>query len=316
MRRIPKIDAIRFLAAAAVVLHHAPPPPILGAWTWIYRDVIFGPSAVVVFFVVSGLCIHGPMQRVAQIDWSSYFVRRYTRILIPVLCVLPLGIMFGVSYHPYGGWVTWSLICELIYYSLYPLMLPAARRYGWAPLIAVAFVIGYVAVAATGAGDGNSWLRFRSDVLSNLPAWLLGCWLAERLSNRRAPSFRFVKATGMIGISILIAVIHYAGLVSLIWTLPAFSLQVVVWLDAELRCSDGETVLSRAGSWSYSLYLVHPLAIYGIAPLLFTAHNNIGWAAMVLSAFVWSFAFYLAVERPSHDFAQRAWKQRAARSRA
>jgi peptidoglycan/LPS O-acetylase OafA/YrhL len=72
-RHSQTIDAVRFLAAFCVVLHHALGRPhkleklgehLFGPGSQWLADLLasvwFGPAAVIVFFVVSGYCVHGP----------------------------------------------------------------------------------------------------------------------------------------------------------------------------------------------------------------------------------------------------------------
>src|SRR5690242_18982998 len=102
-------------------------------------DILFcGPAAVIVFFVISGFCIHYPFRGVERLQVSSFLARRYIRIGIPALAAMGLAGWTGVQAlllkspsfaftldairHVNDGHtgLIWSLVCELIYYTCYP----------------------------------------------------------------------------------------------------------------------------------------------------------------------------------------------------
>ena len=68
MTHIRGIDAVRALCALCLVMGHFSGPPLLNwierftvpGWptTGIYGSFRNGPAAVIVFFVISGFCIH------------------------------------------------------------------------------------------------------------------------------------------------------------------------------------------------------------------------------------------------------------------
>jgi peptidoglycan/LPS O-acetylase OafA/YrhL len=81
------------------------------------------------------------------------------------------------------------------------------------------------------------------------------------------------------------------------------------WLRSEIcfyRDRAPWKLLVWAGRWSYSLYLMHPIVI---ALLLWydasILESRAGWLAAIAVVLLSSYAFYLTVERPSHNFARR-----------
>jgi peptidoglycan/LPS O-acetylase OafA/YrhL len=76
--------------------------------------------------------------------------------------------------------VLWSLVCEEIYYALYPLMLWSRQRFGWAWLPVAAYAASF-AVTLTHTHRLN-WLESGSieTSIAIYPVWLLGCILAEQ----------------------------------------------------------------------------------------------------------------------------------------
>ena len=84
--KIRGLDAIRFVAALIVALNHGAAPPFA---EWFGRTALWsralaglsavmfnGVAAVLVFFVISGFCIHYPYARGAPFRWAPGPSRR------------------------------------------------------------------------------------------------------------------------------------------------------------------------------------------------------------------------------------------------
>ena len=139
---IKGLDTLRFVAAATVALSHgaafplgdwlgkgSPPARLLvGAY-----DVSFdGVAAVIVFFVISGFCIHHGPASGAPFRVLPFWTRRGVRILGPLIGAYALAKALGAAATGALEVVLWSIYCELIYYALYPLLRFAFRRFGLA----------------------------------------------------------------------------------------------------------------------------------------------------------------------------------------
>ena len=178
-------DAIRFVAAIWVVLSHNAAPlkplfsdPIARLAAGAFESTFSGISAVMVFFIVSGFCIHLPYTDARSVPITKFLIRRYIRIGIPLIAVLLLTPVVGAQAEIKMGGVLWSVYAELVYYSIYPMLFYAARRFGWRVLIITFSAISlslvllhleYINVQQFG------WLTW----LWGLPIWLSGCLLAE-----------------------------------------------------------------------------------------------------------------------------------------
>lgn len=365
-----KIDAIRFLAATWVMLYHFGPPPFkeifkamlppalgpVGGALWSGSVVLFaGPAAVIVFFVISGYCIHHAWHRDAVLKPVNYFASRYVRIGLPLaVAVLVCQPLPGAGNLLQS--VLWSLYCEIVYYTLYPL-LRSYFRYAGEMIVGIALagaaMVWYVhththivcehCVYETYGVAGTSFLY--------LPGWLLGCLVAEiqqtgltRAGERGAASARssmspftarfagtlrvVAQALSTQLVVTRIAVVAAASLTFVLAstsrikpaflpfigpdiTLPVFQLVATAWLAAELAQPSRSRFWHRVGAlgaWSYSLYLCHKLAqailgVTGSPPGVVAA-----WFATVVIALAVSYAFYLAVDRPSHRLAHRLRK--------
>ena len=150
MKRYPIIDALRFILAFWVVMGHSVGmfPIFAGAdesnrvahlLSHFWSTVVWGTPAVIVFFVISGFCIHLPFQNVNKLPVLRFYGRRYIRILIPVAASLVIYRFLVGPFQIFGLhsilWdsVLWSVLCEEIYYFLYPVVLETRKRYGWKP---------------------------------------------------------------------------------------------------------------------------------------------------------------------------------------
>src|SRR5580658_5352825 len=125
------LDALRFVLAFWVVIGHFRTFPLFGSEThqtgvvrWLARGfdtVVWGPPAVMAFFVISGFCIHYPNRSPGAFPVLMFYGRRYTRILVPVgVALLLMRMLFG-AVDVWGAssilWkgTLWSLLCEEIY---------------------------------------------------------------------------------------------------------------------------------------------------------------------------------------------------------
>ena len=132
------LDTLRFVAAAAVALGHGAAFP-LGEWlgkgaAWqrlligAYDISFDGVAAVIVFFVVSGFCIHYGPATGAPFRTLPFWVRRGVRIAIPLLGAVGVADLLGPAAQGALEVVLWSVYCELIYYALYPALRSGVRQ--------------------------------------------------------------------------------------------------------------------------------------------------------------------------------------------
>ncbi len=335
MSKIRGLDSIRFICALFVVIYHIGAPPIFGhaehglqhLLAGILRELFNGPAAVIVFFVISGFCIHYPHRNGSPVQLGAFYTRRLLRIGLPLLIVMGISEYAGVQRQAMQHGIVWSLIAEIIYYLVYPVLLTLHRRFGWQRMIAVSFGIAWAIVLLfpdsniqffNTLAEPGDYAAYGSALnwLVGLPCWLLGCLLAERSDG--------LPATGSSSIWILrIAVIAASYLAVLLrwhlpdasigypWSLNVFALLVYVWLQREIaysRVHPPLPALEWAGTWSYSLYLVHlPLGYLAAnlpAPVGASAMlvKNLATIAVVLLG---AYLCYWVIERPAHRLAVR-----------
>jgi peptidoglycan/LPS O-acetylase OafA/YrhL len=322
-QRIWGLDAIRFLAATWVVFGHCGQPPLtqgIDESHWfghlvqgIYGNLFAGVPAVMVFFVISGFCIHYPYRHATSIPLLSYFSRRYLRICIPLVAAVLLAAPFNVGLRLFQNSILWSLLAELIYYTLYPLLRVLRRRVSWQSMLAVSMVLAYGTVALvapagldyTPLGPAWSWLVAA-------PCWLLGCLMAERVDGEveRSPRMAEVWTWRLViwALSSGCSVLRFHSPIGYPWTLNLFGIAVFFWLRVEIaafRQQPGNRFLEWAGQWSYSLYLVHLIAFAVAARIPWpNLGYNLNWLQMTLFMYLAALLFYFVIERPGHWIAR------------
>jgi peptidoglycan/LPS O-acetylase OafA/YrhL len=326
--RILPISSIRFILAMWVVVGHFSIPVlieqqhgvVLQAARFLRNNAINGPAAVIVFFVISGFCIHFPNRAGLRVrSWKAYYARRYLRILIPmtvaVLMALPLKMQFGL----FTDSILWSLLCEEIYYLIYPLLLLARDRIGWRNLMAIAWVGAFLTLLTNPHAMNYPSYGPQLNWVLGLPCWLLGCKLAERFDASAASvsgAEIWMWRGGVWAVSMALSGLAFHTRLHYPWTLNLFALLSYFWLEREIRYYRDPArrpVFESLGEASYSIYLIHTHVMWLLLAMPFAAGMSpqMEWVWHVLLLAVVAPAFYFLVERPSHRFA-RAYAKRAA----
>lgn len=338
-RTLLGLDSLRFFCALWVVFfHNAIPPLFLGntspspvvAWLKAAYEMggfFNGQAAVILFFIISGFCIHYPQAGRRPLHVPSFYARRLLRIGIPWL-VLEILVRLFMPGHPLQSWmdpvqgktmllrigaVTWTLRCEIAYYALYPLLLVTGNRAGWLRIVAVSFVIALVVVAFKNGGNQFSgFLKVQWNVLVGLPAWLMGCLLAEDFAARKEMPepgatiwlWRVAIWAGSTLTWVLMAAWH----IGMPWTLNFFAILGYFYIRAELlhyQKAKPVRAFELLGMASYSMYLTHlvVIAYMGVFGRLEISWGE--WAKLMLAVFAVTGFYYLLVELPSHQLARR-----------
>jgi peptidoglycan/LPS O-acetylase OafA/YrhL len=357
-----KIDAIRFLAALWVLMYHFRPPAFkellphqlgfLGGALWSASTALFaGPAAVIVFFVISGYCIHNAYQKDVTLKPINYYASRFIRIGLPLVILLCL-VQPLPSGQNYLESVLWSLYCEMVYYAVYPFLRPRFRYLGEmivGSTLAAAVMVAVVRLAGHPVCHSCVYETYRipGTALLYATGWISGCLIAE--TQRNAAQFHIrgayspltmmikhgldrntrylanhlivlrvaVVATGAAVMILLSESTLKPALVPVITpdvTLPFFQFLAAVWIATETATPSKAGIWSKLaalGAWSYSLYLCHKMALALLEMTRFDDTSRFAWFVQVALALAISYAFYRLIEKPSHLISQRLRKYMA-----
>jgi len=315
-QRVLGIDTWRFILATWVFIGHLGLPTVPADWEagplrllvrGIRGNLVSGPAAVIVFFVLSGFCIHYPNRRTNTVQLLPYFARRHIRIWLPVLASVGLTLSVGNTFAGLNESILWSLVCEEAYYILYPAMLPLVRRHGWAPLIAVSFVAAYGLVALL-PNDGNYpsygiWLNW----VVGLPCWLLGAQMAGSVDAWKkppgSPAMLWALRFGAMFLCGKCSVLRFHTPLTYPWTLNLFAVFCTIWLKAEIShaATRPQSRAESLGAASYSIYLMHLVGHTFVLRLGVSPMDSLAqWLLTVAATLGLCWLFYLLVEKPSH----------------
>ena len=351
---LPVIDALRGLAALAVVLHHVRVNLWVG-WRQIWNhpdshsvadkalSMLAAPTplmgaGVMLFFVISGFCIHLPYAGARDLHWGTYLLRRTLRILPPYWAAIGLtwvaeavvahgaqqpvsslmttvrSVLMIQNYGPSAGQMVgnpslWSLPVEMELYLVYPVLLLMFRRLGLWAAGSVVVTVGLLATLAHLTGHGAWCPKFSGYWL----IWSGGALLAHTWSSGVLPRFPLLPSVVVI-LALLASAIwgHLhgwaVGVKDGLWG-GAFLFSIMILLDKGWALP-GQKFLVAVGKRSYSLYLIHfPLFVvlgtgwerlYAGKPVSFLVPLA---ASVVALAGAW--IFYRWVEYPSHLLAVR-----------
>jgi peptidoglycan/LPS O-acetylase OafA/YrhL len=327
--RYDVIDALRFILAAWVAVSHLGHFPVfgkqVGATGLIHgadrflNTLVWGMPAVMAFFVVSGLCIHMPFRQPGKLPIIRFYLRRYIRVLIPVAATVFLMLRLFPELHWLGGdsilWksVLWSLVCEEIYYAVYPTLRALRFKVGWTPILAVTVMVSIALSALFHTASEWSDIGPLATAAILFPVWISGCILAENApslapleSRSRIWAWRFGAWFTM---WVSEYVLFHQG-ISKIVTMMWVGAVAYYWIRAEIayhKDRAASPILVSAGAFSYSLYLIHiPVfdAIKRYVPSIDILTRS-GWLFAAVSALVFAYLLHLLVEAPAHRLAKR-----------
>ena len=302
-----------------------------------------GSEAVWLFFILSGFVLALPYLRSRSLDLKAYYPRRIIRIYIPAVAALAFAFALALfvprpdSSHSewmqvhvdqplpqtladaaliFGGsplnTPLWSLQWEVIYSLVLPLVLVVlarpTRHWPWI----VALILGLI--VAGGFADITA--------LFLMPMFLLGCVLAANWDDIDRRSRRMLDGRGgsVLGWSLL-----GASLLSLTlkWIAAPYGLPGIVNSAAQGSAIAGIVVIfvlsvtwgplrrfltRRIVRWlgviSFSLYLTHEPIVVALGVMVGAGYEYLVVLLALPASLLVGWAFYTAIERPSHRLAQ------------
>lgn len=325
--RVVGLDSVRFVAALTVLLMHFNVAPSVkwiwpdGSLGWAIRgtvdNALNGHAAVIVFFIISGFCIHYPRIKRRKLDVLEFYASRYLRIVLPMIVAAIISVMTGLGLDALVVGILWSLYAELAYYTAYPLIVLLRNAWGWSWVLGSSAVGSGAVVLSQPLAAQYTDHGIALTCILGLPCWLLGCILAERVmighSNTSVPSARSIWAWrfGIWVLSVISSALEFHTPIGAPITLNIFAIAAFFWLEREIRWSRARgpvPALERAGLWSYSIYLMHlPLAavtvgLFGLAGVAINPANPLAIGSVLVGCYM----FYRSVEEPSHRLAKTA----------
>ncbi len=317
--RVPGLDTLRFFLAAWVVFGHAGFFPVAGLsfnhpYAVAERLSFSGTMSVMVFFLISGFCIHLPYAHGRRIEPVPFYLRREIRILPPVAGMYVVG--FLVKDFAFKG-VLWSLVCEEIYYCVYPGLFKILRSTGFRNVLVGSAVVATV-LLVTRMGRAVPDVRYEHFALTwieCLPVWLLGALLAENLMTireRQVPAWRVWAWRGLIWFLSVVSLASGHKGVPLAFTVIPIGALSYFWLRDEIAYFHRKPPpewLEKLGLASYTLYIGHMIVASKLGLSTPGPVTTLQWmfGMALIAAFVW--AFYYFVERPSHTLARAIGKR-------
>jgi peptidoglycan/LPS O-acetylase OafA/YrhL len=318
MPRVLGLDTVRAFAALSVMLAHifAPALPAFLQSLGINQEFseiakhIFAGQMVIVFFVVSGFCIHYPYID-KPLPTFAFLAGRWTRIMIPAFVALLLAYILGIKkFNFVDGFILWSIVCELWYYTLYPLFLRFSKIIPFSNQYVLSLIISLSILLYSGSdkhGNVNiygPWLNW----LVALPCWLLGCLLAEQVKkNGNGASSSYLIAWWRVVVIIVAAFMGWLTLntpIGFYLTMNPFAVLAFFWIRAEIRSAKYENSIFEAiGKWSYSIYLFHVIFFVLISKVI-----HISPLILVVPVLALCYLAYLTIELPSHNASRRLFK--------
>lgn len=344
--RLDYLDALRGLAALYVLAMHTAILPAITVPRWAQPLTYFGGSGVTLFFVISGFSLAMTMPRHVEsgMPLRHFYVTRLARIAPLFLVITAVTIIRDI--YVYGrwhsadeiaenvlmifnfipgrqeaiAWAGWTIGVEVIFYALFPLLY--ARLDSLPKLAAAIFLTCALSVAAPQVLSSlhvdpgyYTWT-----IVRHLPVFLIGMatyQITEALRTRAVTSAGglFIAAAGVLGLAMAVAGQTPTFL------FPAYYWQAIFYAmlvsGIALSNAAGAPVKAAAalGRTSYSMYLLHPLAIVALMPMYtwmkgWTAPPTVAFAFAILATAavvsVAATATYYCIERPGIRLGRRA----------
>ena len=363
--RIPIIDFLRGLSCLGVLLYHVRVELWVGWWqikwypqeyssftkamAWLSVPTPFLGYAILLFFLISGFCIHYPnTARNTNPCWKTYFIRRFWRIYPAYLgaLILTAGISFlcfklwgdktwdlerilrvatlSQNYPPENGQFLsnpslWTIPLELEFYILYPLFFCIFGNMRSSMLWILSFGISAISIYIS--YKGHVWLSFTAFFL--WPSWLLGAWLSHQYREKKLDGFKINCQISVMALSLSFALLSRyqnweSWLQYLIWT--TFYLFFFIFSLSQANSLSqiiGERItaaISWVGRISFSLYLIH----FPLFKLFGYLHRDL-WGdkpanflvtlLYLIPVIFLAWLFFKWVENPIHQWSKKKMKR-------
>ena len=359
--KLPAVDVLRGLAALGVAWFHSR----VDLWVG-YRAIQASPQThttldrllslfslpvsqlgglVMLFFVLSGFCIHLPnaaSNHPTSLHLGVYGVRRFFRIVPAYLAALLFCLLAAVllwrtgsaplpDWHVYGAsallvqnWLLggtqialnpslWSIPVEVEFYLVYPLLLWLWRRHGLGAAAGLTLLFTAFGFALFAIGSPWAGTTFFAYAL----IWNAGAWLAEAFLQDRLPhwtSWFTLALFSTLSLTLMGGLLgadpfwlHYG------WGTVSFLLLLWVLGSGRAHFLPERTWLKPwvfIGTVSYSLYLLH-FPLFKLAGAAWVAVYGAKPASFLVPTLAtllvipFAWIFYRWIEWPTHQLARQ-----------
>jgi len=310
--RLDFLDALRGLAAAYVVIYHMTlmPQPQLALPRWAEKFTLMGGTGVTLFFIVSAFSLYYtmPLRQASPKPLTSFYLHRFFRVapLFYFMIVVSLvrdawlfdarhsaegvlaSILFVFNFIPMRQegfvWAGWTIGVEMIFYAVFPLIYARVRNRDnaialfFATLLLwyfIGLVLDYLKLPAGWRESILQWSTFKHFPIFAtgvvLYYWFTGCRAADASQQGKG------NAALLAGAFFYMALIQ--GWLPNVFGNPYY-MQAVAYglIFAGLSMSPWRLLVNRftsfLGKVSYSLYLLHPTAVYLLVPVYRRIHEQ------------------------------------------
>ena len=315
---------------------------------WLSIPTPFLGYAILLFFLISGFCIHYPNTLSdSKPCWKIYFKRRFWRIyptyLIAILLTSVISYFCHIqwgdidwnferilrvatvsqNYPPGNGqFLTnpslWTIPLEIEFYVLYPLAFFCILKFGFFTLLILS--VGFSVLGIYLTKIGLHWVSFTSLFL--WPSWLLGAWIASLHRENKLSKLKILPVSSILILFLIIALAsrlqkweewtQYAG-----WTGFYFALFLVFLRFEKSISRRRENLFFKSLAWlgkiSFSLYLIHfPLfKLFGFMHRSYFDEKPANFLislAYLIPVCLLAWIFYRLIELPIHKWSKRLTK--------
>ncbi|MBR1194038.1 acyltransferase [Bradyrhizobium sp. AUGA SZCCT0160] len=273
---LPAVQGLRGIAALSVLIVHLYDMPLLAGfmapiWPWLGSTINMGGHGVELFFMISGFLI--PASLVRHRSVAKFFYDRCLRIL-PVFVILHLTLFtIGpiVGYKFFKG-IDVGTYVQLFFVNLAflpdALGLPIGQQNAWTLSYEWAFYILFAAIFVAVARRRNWMLALPLIALALAGIWfrpIAAYFLVGLLFSAVDMPIRLRGWTGLLagavcGIAMYLSIEYLHPFVGLIPGLLLFGM--VLAQNSGVAAALSAPSLQYLGKISYSLYLVHPFALF------------------------------------------------------
>lgn len=299
-----------------------------------------GNTGVTLFFLLSGFLLTRPFIAGAPRRFGTFLARRALRILPMYYLAVLIGALISNQWidalksmffydidlktlWPMGG-VWWSLVVEVQFYLLLPILVWLADQPRWRWLLLLLLGAAILAYLHIRSAAPQEFSNMRGNLIGRWPVFMLGAALAWiqvhcgdtlKLLTTRTSWLGTILLVISLGALVLLCDyrIRNFGILAHVLFFDHYFLEGIAWAVFMFALLNFQPIgykllvnpiMNRLGMWSYSIYLIHAAVIFYIikkwdiyAPSDMTSTIFFGIVLLIISAALASIT-YTYVEKP------------------